>query len=76
MPATMSAAKRHGGKTRSFATHQQATGAMYEMCRLTGTSPDGVRVYPCDEGGARHFHFGHHGKKSRAGKSATRMKRW
>jgi adenosylcobinamide amidohydrolase len=62
----MSAAKRHGGKTRSFATHQQAT----------GTSPDGVRVYPCDEGGARHFHFGHHGKKSRVGKSATRMKRW
>jgi hypothetical protein len=76
MPATMTTAKRHGAKERSFPTHQAATAAMHSMCRTTGTSPDGVRVYPCDEGGDRHFHFGHTGRQARAGKRVTRMKRW
>jgi len=48
---------------------------MHEMCRLTGTSPDGVRVYGCNKGGEPHFHFGHHGKHARAGKTARPMKR-
>lgn len=76
MPATMTATRRHGDKQRRFGTHQQATAAMHEMCRKTGTSPDGVRVYACDEGGTHHYHFGHHGKRAGSGKSATRMKRW
>jgi len=71
----MTAAVRHGAKVRRFTSHQAATAAMHEMCRLTGTSPDGVRVYGCNKGGEPHFHFGHHGKHARAGKTARPMKR-
>lgn len=74
MPATMTRAARHAGKG-AYDTHQAATAAMHRWCDGNGASRASTRVYPCDEDGARHYHFGHAGKR-RGSKTTTKMKRW
>lgn len=73
MPATMTKAARHD-KGGTYASHQAATAAMHRWCEAKGASTDSIRVYPCDEGGDRHYHFGHAGKPRRT--SRATMKRW